>query len=113
MNDLINETKQEFLIKPSPLQTRDKLRDYINANIPKSIGKKMFVDKKISQFDIIEMKKITHFTDHRKDYITKSGYKIDNYNLEKPIIMQSVSLNKSLNFKNRMIPRREGEKIMF
>jgi hypothetical protein len=93
MNGLINETKQEFLVKPSPLQTRDKLRDYINANIQKPVGKKAFVDKKISQFDIIEMKKISHFTDHRQDYITKSGYKIDNYNLEKPVVKQSLRLN--------------------
>ena len=33
MNGLINEATQEFLIKPSTLQTRDKLRDYINSNI--------------------------------------------------------------------------------
>ena len=83
MNGLINEAKQEFLIKPSTLQTRDKLRDYINANLTKPKGKKNFVDKKMSQFDIVELKKISHFTDHKQDYITKSGFKIDNYNLER------------------------------
>ena len=83
MNGLINEAAQEFLIKPSTLQTRDKLRDYINANLTKPKGKKNFIDKKMSQFDIIELRKISHFTDHKQDYITKSGFKIDNYNLEK------------------------------
>ena len=83
MNGLINEAKEEFLIKPSTLQTRDKLREYIDANLTKPTGKKDFVDKKISYFDIVDLKKITHFTDHKHDYITKSGFKIDNYNLEK------------------------------
>ncbi len=83
MNGLINEATQEFLIKPSTLQTRDKLRDYINSNLTKPTGKKNFVDKKLSQFDIVDLKRITHFVDHKHDYITKSGFKIDNYNLEK------------------------------
>lgn len=47
-------------------------------------GVKLWTDKSISEFDITGLKRYTHFEDHHGDFITKSGYKIDNYNLEQP-----------------------------
>ncbi len=86
LTGLMSETKEEFLIKPSPLQTRQKIQHFIDHSVRKQPkgGVKMWADKSISEFDISGLKRYTHFEDHQGDFITKSGYKIDNYNLDQP-----------------------------
>lgn len=83
LKGFMEDTKQEFLIKPSPLQTRDQLKVFIENSLSKDKGTKIFVNKKISDFDVIRMPRTTHFTDHSGNYITKSGFKIDDYYLDK------------------------------
>ncbi|TNV77257.1 hypothetical protein FGO68_gene4295 [Halteria grandinella] len=83
LKNFMEDTRQEFLVKPSPLQTRDQLKVFIEKAISRDKGEKIFVNKKFSDFDVIEMPRTTHFTDHGGNYITKSGYKIDDYYLDK------------------------------
>jgi hypothetical protein len=82
LNRFIADTKEEFIVKPSPLQTRNQLQAFIEKSITKDKGTKIFVNKEISDFDIIHIKKTPCFTDHQGNYITKSGFKIDDYYLK-------------------------------
>ena len=35
----------------------------------------------ISDFDIIHVQKMEHFTDHKGNYLTRTGHKIDDFSL--------------------------------
>lgn len=48
----------------------------------KEKGKKIFSHKGASDFDIIHVHKLTHFTDHIGNYLTKTGHKIDDFSLD-------------------------------
>lgn len=102
LNGFISETREEYLVKPSPLQTRDELKAFIEKTARKGRnerrGTKIYVDKKVSDFDIIKMPRLTHFTDHTGNYITKTGYKIDDYYLNKgnqPRMARRNTINKT------------------
>ena len=81
LNTYMNETQHEFLIKPSPYHTREEIQKYIDIGSKKEKGKKIFSQKGISDFDIIHVHKYQHFTDHRGNFLTKTGHKIDDFSL--------------------------------
>ncbi|CDW91790.1 folylpolyglutamate synthase [Stylonychia lemnae] len=84
LNSYMNEAKHEFLIKPSPYHTREEIQKYIDLGVKnEEKGKKIFNQGKISDFDIIKVKKVSHFTDHQGNYLTKTGHKIDDFSLQK------------------------------
>ena len=71
--------KEEFLIKPSPYHTKDEIVQYIASNPETEKGKKIFPFKNFTDFEIVRLNKMTHFTDHHGNYLTKSGLKIDDF----------------------------------
>lgn len=77
----MKEAKYEFLIKPSPYHTRDEIQKYIDVGAKSDKGKRIFSQKVNSDFDIIHIHKMTHFTDHRGNYLTKTGHKIDDFSI--------------------------------
>ena len=49
----MNETKHEFLIKPSPFHPLNEIQQYINNNFKNEKGKMLSGQKALSDFDII------------------------------------------------------------
>ncbi len=78
----MDEAKEEFLIKPSPYHTREEIQKYIDKGAKKEKGKRIFNQKGTSDFDILHVHKMTHFTDHKGNFLTKTGHKIDDFSLE-------------------------------
>lgn len=82
-NNLMNEAKEEFLVKPSPYHTREEIRKYIDMGAKREKGRKIFIHKNTSDFDVIHVHRYSHFTDHTGNYLTKTGHKIDDFSLSK------------------------------
>lgn len=65
LQNYMKEAKYEFLIKPSPYHTREEIQKYIDAGAKKDEkGKMIYTLKNFSDFDVIHVNKMTHFTDH-------------------------------------------------
>ena len=45
----------------------------------KAISSTIMSSKAPSDFELLRLDKINHYTDHQGNYITKTGHKIDNY----------------------------------
>mmetsp|Transcript_17491 Transcript_17491/g.16714 ORF Transcript_17491/g.16714 Transcript_17491/m.16714 type:complete len:210 (+) Transcript_17491:762-1391(+) len=82
LGGLMNETKQEFLVKPSPYHTKKEIQNYIDKHAKKEKGKKIYNQGNHSDFQVIHIHKIPHFTDHIGNFLTKTGHKIDDFSLE-------------------------------
>lgn len=81
--DFINETRQEFLHKPPPYFTKEETQALVDEGIQnnKEKGRKIFVHKGSTDFEVFHLRKHKHFTDHAGNYLTKTGLKIDDFNL--------------------------------
>eukprot|EP00347_Sterkiella_histriomuscorum_P021884 403332429 len=81
----MKDAKYEFLIKPSPYHTREEIQKYVVAGAKKEEkGKMIFTMKNMSDFDIIHVNKLSHFTDHQGNFLTKTGHKIDDFSISTP-----------------------------
>jgi len=95
LNGLIHDMKYEFLYKPSNLQSKEKIEEHIERIVRheeylkkiklknrEAIKNTTYTSRPAGKdYELIHLKKIKHFTDHKGNYITKSGYVIDDYKL--------------------------------
>jgi len=71
--------EEEFLIKPSPYHTKEEIQKYIDLGEKEVKGKKINNLRGASDFELIYFNRMPHLTDHRGNYLTRTGHKIDDF----------------------------------
>lgn len=101
--------KYEFMNKPSHLQSRDSLELHINTMMKQeermrreklrtgeAIQATTYTARTGNDFELLRLKNFAHFTDHRGNYITKSGHMISDFAVNKDFddLVQPAAIEK-------------------